>query len=120
LTGNGTVLYDALRAGADGAILAVGCAAPQLCIDIFRSFRSGEHEGAALLQEKLTPLAHAVTTRYGIGGLKAALDMVGYVGGAVRAPLRSPNEEARSEIAKLLGATRKAEYSIDASSSMSV
>jgi len=103
LTGNGTLLYEALRAGACGAILAVGCVAPQLCIEIFRAVKAGEHKRASALQEKLAPLGLAVTTKYGIGGLKAALDMNGYTGGAVRAPLREPSKEARSDIARLLG-----------------
>jgi 4-hydroxy-2-oxoglutarate aldolase len=102
LTGNGTVLLDALRAGATGGILAVGCAVPEVCVEIFRAFNAGEDERATLLQSKLTPLATAVTTRFGIGGLKAALDLAGYKGGAVRAPLRSPDEPARAEIATLL------------------
>jgi 4-hydroxy-2-oxoglutarate aldolase len=103
LTGNGTLLYEALRAGACGAILAVGCVAPRLCIEIFRAVKAGEHKRASALQEKLTPLALAVTTKYGIGGLKAALDMNSYTGGAVRTPLREPSKEARAEIARLLG-----------------
>jgi 4-hydroxy-2-oxoglutarate aldolase len=102
LTGNGTVLLDALRAGATGGILAVGCVVPEVCVEIFRAFNAGEEERAALLQEKLTPLATAVTTRFGIGGLKAALDLAGYRGGDVRAPLRAPDENARKEIAALL------------------
>jgi 4-hydroxy-2-oxoglutarate aldolase len=102
LTGNGTVLLDALRAGATGAILAVGCAVPQVCAEIMRAFNAGEDERPAALQSKLTPLAAAVTTKYGVGGLKAALDMAGYHGGAVRAPLRAPDEPARAEIAALL------------------
>lgn len=108
LTGNGTVLYDSLRAGADGGILAVGCVVPQLCLEILRAVKAGEDERAAALQEKLTPLAQAVTTKYGIGGLKAALDMTGFVGGAVRAPLPSPDEEAVREIAGLLATARSA------------
>ena len=64
LTGNGTVLVDALRAGATGAILAVGCAVPEFCVEIFRVFKAGEEERAAMLQSKLTPLAAAVTTRF--------------------------------------------------------
>jgi 4-hydroxy-2-oxoglutarate aldolase len=102
LTGNGTVLLDALRAGATGTILAVGCAVPQVCVEIMRAFKAGEDERAEALQAKLTPLAAAVTTRFGIGGLKAALDLAGYHGGAVRAPLRAPDESARVEIAALL------------------
>ena len=99
MTGNGTVLLDALRAGATGAILAVGCVVPEVCVEIFRA-RDEK------LQSNLTPLAAAVTTKYGIGGLKAALDLAGYRGGSVRAPLRSPDESARAEIAGLLRVIR--------------
>ena len=102
LTGNGTVLHEALKAGACGGILAVGCAAPDVCLAIFRAVTSGEIERASSLQAKLTPLAQAVTTRFGIGGLKAALEMKGYVGGTVRAPLAQPSNEAREEIQRCL------------------
>jgi 4-hydroxy-2-oxoglutarate aldolase len=102
MTGNGTVLLDALKAGATGAILAVGCAVPEVCVEIMRAFTDGEDERAQLLQSKLTPLATAVTTKYGIGGLKAALNMNGYVGGSVRAPLQTPTESAKVEIEQLL------------------
>lgn len=102
MTGNGTVLLDALRAGATGAILAVGCVVPEVCVEIFRAFTKGEIERAERLQTELTPLASAVTTKYGIGGLKAALDLAGYSGGAVRGPLRAPDESARAEIKSAL------------------
>jgi 4-hydroxy-tetrahydrodipicolinate synthase len=102
MTGNGTVLLDALKKGATGAILAVGCAVPEVCLEIFRAFNAGDVDRAEALQSKLTPFAAAVTTRFGIGGLKAALDLAGYEGGTVRAPLQAPNEEQRAEIAALL------------------
>ncbi len=102
ITGNGTVLFEALSAGACGGILAVGCVAPTLCVAIFGAVKSGEIETAARLQSNLTPLAQAVTTRFGIGGLKAALEMKGYAGGAVRAPLQAPDNEALAEIRRCL------------------
>lgn len=102
LTGNGTVLLDALHAGATGAILAVGCVVPEICLEIFNAFHRDDQQRASSLQTKLTPLATAVTTKYGIGGLKAALDLAGYNGGSVRAPLRPPDESARAEIAHLV------------------
>lgn len=107
MTGNGTVLLDCLRAGATGGILAVGCTVPEVCVEIYRAFNGGDEERAATLQSKLTPLAAAVTTRFGIGGLKAALDLAGYHGGSVRAPLRAPDESARSEIAQLMAKVRE-------------
>jgi 4-hydroxy-2-oxoglutarate aldolase len=60
------------------------------------------HHEAREMQRRLAPLARAVTTGYGIGGLKAALDMLGYNGGHVREPLQMPDEEAKREIARLL------------------
>ena len=102
MIGNGTVFADALRAGACGGILAVGCAVPELCLEIYRALQNKEDDRATELQNRLTPLARAVTKTYGIGGLKAALDMVGYVGGAVRAPLNRASAEAGAEIEGLL------------------
>ena len=102
LTGNGTVFLDALRAGATGAILAVACVVPEMCVALYDAFKRGDEQSASALQAKLTPLATAVTTKYGIGGLKAALDLAGYKGGDVRAPLRTPDDNARKEIASLL------------------
>lgn len=102
MTGNGTVLLDALRAGATGAILAVGCVVPEVCVEIYNALKSANEDHASALQSNLTPLAAAVTTRFGIGGLKSALDFAGYRGGSVRAPLRSPDDAARQEILSAL------------------
>jgi 4-hydroxy-2-oxoglutarate aldolase len=101
LVGNGTVFLEALQAGASGGILAVGCAVPDICLKIYRAVRAGDFDRACALQERLTPLALAVTKAYGIGGLKVALEMAGYAGGAVRAPLQRPGEEACAEIEAL-------------------
>lgn len=102
LIGNGTVFNENLQSGGRGGILAVGCVAPALCLEIYRAVRTAEFDRAQALQERLTPLARAVTKTYGIGGLKAALELAGYVGGAVRAPLKHPGEEAQAEIERLL------------------
>ena len=102
MIGNGTVFSEALQAGARAGILAVGCCAPQICLDIYQAIQTGDIGQANTLQQKLTPLARAVTKTYGIGGLKAALEIAGYTGGAVRAPLRAPDANARVEIEGLL------------------
>lgn len=105
LTGNGSALYPALCAGARGGILAVGCIAPRLAVEVYEAFRAGEHERARAAQARLTRVTRGVLGRYGISGLKAALDMLGYAGGRVRAPLQDAGEEARREIEKVLRET---------------
>jgi 4-hydroxy-2-oxoglutarate aldolase len=105
LTGNGRALYPALCVGARGAILAIGCVAPKLAVAIYEAFQAGEHERAREMQQQLTCLTRGIPGRYGISGLKAALDMLGYKGGRVRAPLSDADDEARREIAKVLKET---------------
>lgn len=101
-TGHAGVLHPALAAGAGGAILAAACVVPRLCVAVFEAARAGDGGRARELQRRLAPVARAVTVGYGIGGLKAALDLLGYYGGPVREPLRAPDEAARREIARLL------------------
>jgi 4-hydroxy-2-oxoglutarate aldolase len=102
LTGHGSALHAALSSGARGAILAVACCVPRFSVALARAVAAGENERARMMQLKLVPLARAVTTRYGIGGLKVALDAAGYRGGRVRAPLSMPSAEARREIEQLI------------------
>jgi 4-hydroxy-2-oxoglutarate aldolase len=105
LSGNGRALYPALCLGARGAILAIGCVAPKLAVAIYEAFERGEHDRARELQQRLTRLTRGIPGRYGISGLKAALDMLGYAGGRVRAPLQDADDEARREIEAVLKET---------------
>ncbi len=102
MIGNGTVFSEGVQVGARAGILAVACVAPQLCVAIYDAIQAGEIDRATTLQSALTSLARAVTKTYGIGGLKAALEMVGFAGGAVRAPLQRPGEAGSNEIGRLI------------------
>jgi hypothetical protein len=77
-------------------------AVPQECVQIQNLFNKGRMNEARLLQEELTPLAKAVTTKYGIGGLKMAMDLAGYFGGNPRSPLKRPGGEVEEELKRLL------------------
>jgi len=100
--GSAPVFYPALCVGATGGILAVANPVPQECVQIQNLFNKGRMNEARLLQEKLTPLAKAVTTKYGIGGLKMAMDLTGYFGGNPRSPLKRPGREVEEELKRLL------------------
>lgn len=102
LCGSAPVFYPALCAGAHGGVLAVACCAPRPVAALYRAFVAGEHARARLLQQVLTPLATAVTSAYGIAGLKLAMDLAGLRGGSVRAPLLPLSPSVRDEIQPLL------------------
>jgi 4-hydroxy-2-oxoglutarate aldolase len=101
-TGSAPVFFPALCVGAAGGILAVTNIAPQEFCKIQSLFYEGKLEEARQLQNRLTPLAKAVTVRYGIGGLKVAMDLAGYYGGEPRAPLQKPGKDAGGELRQLL------------------
>jgi 4-hydroxy-2-oxoglutarate aldolase len=100
--GSAPVFFPALCVGAVGGILAVAQVAPHECIQIQNLFNKGKMGEARALQEQLTPLAKAVTTKYGIGGLKMAMDFVGYFGGDPRPPLKRPGKDVGEELRKLV------------------
>lgn len=104
LGGSAPTLYPSLCLGACGGVLAVAGVAPDLCAGIYDLVERGRHDDALALQRRLTPLAQAVGSRFGVPGLKAALDMVGYTGGDPRAPLLPASAEARAAIRSLLEA----------------
>jgi len=99
--GSAPVFFPALCIGAVGGILAVANAVPQECVQIQNLFDKGKMREAKALQNRLTPLAKAVTTRYGIGGLKMAMDLTGYFGGNPRSPLKRPGKEVEEELKTL-------------------
>jgi 4-hydroxy-2-oxoglutarate aldolase len=105
--GSAPVFFPALCIGAVGGILAVANVVPQECVQIQNLFNKGKLGEARALQSRLTPLAKAVTTKYGIGGLKMAMDLVGYFGGNPRLPLKKPGKEVEEELKRLLFRLKK-------------
>lgn len=96
LVGTGSALYAALAVGVGGGVLALADVAPAQCVELYNLARSGDHSAARALQLRLLPVNKAVTGIYGIPGVKAAMDMLGYYGGPPRAPL-SPLGAAETE-----------------------
>ncbi|MCL5045606.1 MAG: dihydrodipicolinate synthase family protein, partial [Actinobacteria bacterium] len=86
----------ALAVGVTGGVLALADVAPVQCVELYNLARSGDHSAARALQLRLLPVNKAVTGTYGIPGVKAAMDVLGYYGGPPRAPL-SPLGAAETE-----------------------
>ena len=105
LAGSAPAFYASLLCGAVGGVLAVACVVPHLCVELYGLVQSGRLPEARELQRTLTPLARLVTREHGVPGLKAALSLVGYIGGEPRRPLRpvpdTTVEELRQALAQL-------------------
>jgi len=98
LTGSAPTLWQSLEAGATGAILAFANAAPYATIAIWEAYRMREEEAGRDWQTRIAHAAALVTSKYGVPGLKHAMDLNGYYGGPPRLPLSVPALDARREI----------------------
>jgi 4-hydroxy-2-oxoglutarate aldolase len=98
LVGSAPTLWPSFSVGAVGAVVAYANAAPYSTIAIWEAHRSREVEAARDWQNRIARAAVLVTTKYGIPGLKYAMDLNGYYGGPCRLPLIPPTPEAKREI----------------------
>jgi 4-hydroxy-2-oxoglutarate aldolase len=89
LAGAAPTLFSATMLGAHGAVLALAGIAPELCVELVQLAKSGRLDEARGLQRRLMPVARSIGPIFGVPGLKAALNLVGLVGGAPRPPLRA-------------------------------
>ncbi len=100
--GSGSFLLPSLVMGASGGTLAVANIMANTCVEIFESYANGQLARARELQRRVLGPNAAVTSRFSIPGLKAALDMIGYYGGPPRPPLEPLPEEDQGALREIL------------------
>jgi len=101
LVGTASLLYTGFSIGAKGAIVALANIAPDECVQIYNYCLNKEYEKARDLQSSLIPLNRLVTTKFGVAGLKHAMDMLNYFGGKTRSPLQGINIKEKNEISEM-------------------
>ena len=102
LVGSGALLYASLEVGAAGGILGVANLAPRECAQVCEHFAAGDMAAAGALQKRIGALHNSVVGGMGVAGVKRALDLLGYHGGAPRPPLRPLPESRREELSNCL------------------
>src|SRR5437868_6688549 len=93
LAGSATTLFQSLCAGCDGAVLALAALLPDECVQMVKAVKENRIAEARALQRRLTPLARSIGGGFGITGLKAAMDLLGFTGGYPRPPLRPASNQ---------------------------
>jgi len=98
LAGSAGFLLGALAVGAVGTVAALANIAGPELVGMLTQFQSRNLTLAQEIQQRLIEVNTAVTTRFGVPGLKAAMDMMGYYGGPVRSPLLPLSDEERGRL----------------------
>lgn len=102
IVGAGHILYGGLETGAVGGIVAVGLMAPADAAEISVAFYEDRKADAGRVQERIAPVHTGIVGAMGVPGIKVAMDILGYAGGAPRPPLAAPNDARREEIRTVL------------------
>ena len=109
LSGSGLTIAESIEAGAVGGVLAISCVVPDACADIYEAARRGEKREIEVLKKQFINPAGSLVAKFGIAGIKFAMDRLGYYGGAPRAPLLPVSDEAKPEIETIVAAIRPVE-----------
>jgi len=70
---------------------------PDLWVGMMESYYKGDVDEAKRMEAILLPMTKVVM-KYGAGGIKAAMDIIGYYGGPPLLPLKAPSAEGIDEI----------------------
>jgi 4-hydroxy-2-oxoglutarate aldolase len=100
LVGASAKFHECLCLGATGGILAIANALPYSARLIYDRYQSGDVQGSGDAQ-RLIAAAAGVAPRYGIQGLKYAMDLKGLLGGPARLPLLPLDAQQKAEIESL-------------------
>jgi 4-hydroxy-2-oxoglutarate aldolase len=101
LIGASPKFYMSLCLGAAGGILAGANILPRASQLIYERYRSGQVEGSHALQQRVAEVT-GIGARYGVQGVKYAMDLKGFYGGITRLPLLPLGAQQRAEIEELV------------------
>ncbi len=102
LVGSGAILHPAMQGGCVGGIVAVGLMAGAEAAGIAAAHAEGRDKDAAALQARIAPVHQQIVGGMGVPGVKAALDLLGFAGGAPRPPLQAASEDRIETIRGIL------------------
>lgn len=107
--GSADILLPGLVSGAIGAVAALANIFPRTVCRLQTLFQQEKLEEARILQARLIPVNAAVTTVYGVAGLKAALEYFYGYGGYPRLPLQPLTSQEQSALIKIISMLPKEE-----------
>ena len=105
LAGSANFFFTGLLMGAVGGVLSLANAFPERCCRLYDLGVARNLEEGRELQFHLMKINQMVSGKYGVAGVKAAMDFVGFYGGPTRSPLTSLTVDEKKKLREgLVGA----------------
>ncbi|MBC8589281.1 dihydrodipicolinate synthase family protein [Paratissierella segnis] len=102
LSGSANTFLSALLHGATGGVISLADSLPNLVVKLYRYVMDGDIKKAVELNKKILRANYVISGEYGVAGVKTAMDIEGYCGGAPRLPLLPLEEEGVNKLRKIL------------------
>lgn len=106
LSGSANTFMDSLMMGASGGVISLANSVPSIVKRLYQLVTAKKIEEAILLNKKILKANQIISGKYGVAGVKAAMDICGYNGGNPRLPLLPLNEADYSIITNTLDMLR--------------
>jgi 4-hydroxy-2-oxoglutarate aldolase len=103
LAGSAGILREAMSHGSPGGTVSLANAFPALALRLYELCLADDPE-AASFADFITRVNAAISGRYGVAGVKAAMELAGFRAGIPRRPLLPLDEAAVAELRALLEA----------------
>lgn len=100
--GSGSLLAPALDAGADGGVMALANVVPDLATEVYEHHRNNDQQAARELNADLVELNQAITARFGVPAVKAAMRHRDAPAGHVRFPHQPAAAAVVNEVTTLV------------------
>ncbi len=104
LAGTINKFFEGLQNGAIGGVLSIADYLPEKCCELQQIYESGDTAKAADFDVWIRTVSSKAAGKFGVPGVKAAMDMVGYNGGAPRQPLKPLSDEQKAGLKAALDA----------------
>ena len=102
LAGTINKLFAGLKVGAIGGVVSMANYLPDICCKLQELFCAGNIEEAEKMDVYSRELSKNAAGKYGVAGVKAAMDLLGYYGGDPRIPLLPLNNEEKMGLKTVL------------------
>ncbi len=98
LAGSANFFFTGLIMGAVGGVLSLADVFPEPCCNLYELGAAGKLKEGRDLQLQILKLNQMVSGKFGVAGVKAAMDLVGFYGGPPRAPLLPLTTEEKKKL----------------------
>ena len=105
LAGSANFFFTGLLMGAVGGVLSLADAFPEPCCKLYDLGANGQLKEGRELQFQLMELNQKVSGKFGVAGVKVAMDLAGFYGGPPRSPLVPLTAEEKKKLLEDLKAS---------------